>query len=772
MPLITAAFSNQAAVPGRRVNHPGLGSSCGEGGLAPAQPKQGGWVRIWTLLAATAIVGLWLLPSARAAIQFDVFVGYGSGGANDGIVREASWFPVVCEVFNDGPTFDAVVEFTSQQIGAGQSRRMAVELPNSTRKRISFPVFAGASRYASWNARLLDSRGKVRAERTDLRCRDVGWESFVLAGVPRSFGGLPAFPQAKGGRTEVLPQVARLTPELFPDNPIALEGLSALYLSSEKALELKTPQYAALVAWVHGGGHLIVAPDQAQDISSTPWLRNLFPCELGGLITNRSQVALQAWLQTGAALRAEDPSGTGGPARTTGVRPGRPPSLATGPNPYATIVPDEAFEPGAMAVFSVKLLDGEVVLAAGPDPLVITAPRGRGQITVLTFSPEREPVRSWKNRSWFWARLLRLPGEVLEPANPNLYAGWSIDGVFGAMIDTRQVRKLPVEWLLLLLVAYLLVIGPLDQWFLKRINRQMLTWLTFPAYVLLFSLLIYYIGYKLRAGETEWNELHLVDVLPRGEKVELRGRTYASLYSSVNARYKLASDQPYAAMRSEFLGRWVGGQESSRAEVELRGNSFQAEVAVPVWTSLLYVSDWEQPSATPLAATATVEGGRLRVSIENRLPRKLAQVHLAYQGRLHELGELNANETKTLSLEVARGQSLAEFVRSLRERFQGAAGSRRTAFGRNQLGRLELRADNLIATSFIGMASSGLPNERAFLYPPGLDLSPLLARGDAVLFAWDAGHSLASSSLRRFSPPRTTQNSLLRLAVPLSKSSG
>ena len=54
------------------------------------------------------------------------------------------------------------------------------------------------------------------------------------------------------------------------------------------------------------------------------------------------------------------------------------------------------------------------------------------------------------------------------------------------MIDSRQVRKLPVEWLLLLLVVYLIVIGPFDQWWLKKINRQMLTWITFPTYVVLF----------------------------------------------------------------------------------------------------------------------------------------------------------------------------------------------------------------------------------------------------------------------------------------------
>src|SRR5260370_38212109 len=100
------------------------------------------------------------------------------------------------------------------------------------------------------------------------------------------------------------------------------------------------------------------------------------------------------------------------------------------------------------------------------------------------------------------------------------------------MIDTRQVHTLPMEWLLLLLIVYLVVIGPLDQFWLKKIGRPMLTWITFPTYVVLFSLLIYFIGYKLRSGESEWTDLHLVDVLARGEQSGLRGRTYSSLHST------------------------------------------------------------------------------------------------------------------------------------------------------------------------------------------------------------------------------------------------
>ncbi len=78
--------------------------------------------------------------SARAALQFDVFLGY------DGIVPEASWFPMVCEVKNDGPTFTGTVELTSDN--QSQTRRMTVELPTGTLKRLVLPVFSFGCRWS------------------------------------------------------------------------------------------------------------------------------------------------------------------------------------------------------------------------------------------------------------------------------------------------------------------------------------------------------------------------------------------------------------------------------------------------------------------------------------------------------------------------------------------------------------------------------------------------------------------------------------------------
>ena len=739
-------------------------------------------------------LALWLSLEAavrlNAALQFDVFLGY------DGMLHENNWFPVVCEVANDGPGFNAIFDLRSTGYGgSSQSRRYAIELPTNTRKRFVVPAFAG--RYSSWDARLLDERGRVRGEQTGLRPRrDVLARTFLLGALPRTFSGLPGFPEIKNNagqrvtQPEAQPAAAFLKPELFPDNPIALEGLDALYLSSEKALELKAPQVSALLAWLYNGGHLIVGVEQATDINATDWLRKLVPAEFPTADTRSVAQNLTDWLRSNPGAPKRKISVTANPVDMRfrggippGVRqrtlvPGVQPNKTESPedvlNPFSAVPEDAKFEEASLMVAVATVHGGEVVHADDGAPLIVRGQRGRGQVTLLTFSPDREPIRAWKNRNWFWARVSQMPLEALNAAEPPNYANQSIDGVFGAMIDSKQVHKLPVGWLLALLLVYLAVIGPVDQYSLKRLNKQMWTWVTFPIYVALFSGLIYFIGYKLRAGETEWNELHLVDIYPNGDRAELRGHTFASVYSPANASYQLVSEQPVASIRGESQGSWGGGQEASRADVEQLSRGFRASVYVPVWTSQLFAYDWWQSGPLPCGAQIqTQASGGLQITVTNRLNRPLTNARLVCRERVYDLGELPAEKTSTFTFVRGQGQTLEAFLGGTVAKagdFSQAAQERHRAFGADPSQRIWDMPASTTAASFISghqlSVNSQMGYSAGFLAPNGLDLGDLLDRGLGILIAWDAGHSLAKP-IYQFSPRRSQRNTLLRLAVPI-----
>ncbi len=551
--------------------------------------QRGGRVSPGAIFFALLLAALAVSPRGFGAIQFDVFVGY------DGVTREASWFPVAIEVLNDGASFNGVIELSSSQFGGEPERRIPIELPTNTRKRLVVPMFAAGGRSASqWDARLLDAGKKLRAERLGIPVRSLDWQSVMLGALPRSFAGMPSFPKIKVNRQELQPAVARFQAEQFPDNSIALEGMDAFYLNSEKAISLPAPQLAALLAWVRGGGHLILGVEQVTDVTSTPWLQQFLPVDLSGVRNLEVDQALDQWLRSDISSEENEELMAGRAGASRRARSGEASGF------YSTIERDATFVGAQMPVAAGRVRDGRVAIGSDQAPLAVQAFRGRGKLTVLLFSPEREPFKSWKNRPYFWARLAQTPAQWFMSGDISSYGSWSMDGVMGALIDSRQVKKLPVEWLLLLLLVYLIVIGPFDQWWLKKINRQMLTWITFPCYVIFFSLLIYFIGYKLRAGETEWNEVQIVDIYPRGDQADLRGRSFVSVYSSSNARYPVAGEPTYSSLRPEFVDLFGGQSRETKMQVDQAGNSFKAEVFVPVWTSLLFVNDWFKTEDRPL----------------------------------------------------------------------------------------------------------------------------------------------------------------------------
>jgi hypothetical protein len=706
-----------------------------------------------------------LVAPARAEFQFDVFIGY------DGVIHQMNWLPVVCEVKNDGPGFKGVFELSNSQLGQGQARRMTMDFPPNTQKRFVVPVFA--ERFGSWNARLLDERGKERAIQTNLRARRSLYHSnFLLGALPRTFGGLPSLPDLRPNQEEFQPSVAHLRTELFPDNPICLEGLNALYLNTEKALDLKAPQAGAIVAWLHAGGHLIVGLEQPGDLNGAPWLKGLIPAEFQQTTSLSVPGAIQEWL-----AGKNDPffANLADLPQTAGRRPNPGQKLPENSNPFANLPADPAFEQGTVNLSTAEWREGTKDLAVGGMPLVVRIPRGRGLLTVLSFSPEREPFRSWKNRAWFWARLAQVPISLLGQGNINPPGGYSLDGVFGSMIESRQIRKLPISWLLLLLVVYLAVIGPVDYLVLKRLNKTMLTWITFPCYVAFFSFLIYFIGYKLRAGETECNELSIVDLFPRTTGAEMRGRTYLSIYSPANSRFALSSDQTHTALRGETRMVW-GGDENSRISIEHHSGGFQASVFVPVWTSQLYVHDWWQTAGGMLSARFARQGNSWQMTVTNQLDHALDPLFLTYKDRAYKLGSLPAKSSLTFDSAMFKGEPLVDFIQRASPLFGSAVQARQQAFGNDPH---QIRWDppaNTCAASYISQASATYSGPQwgnqghnwsfNFAAPNGMDLTAVNLRGEPMLMAWDPGH-LPVRSLRQFEARRKDSQTLFRLQMPV-----
>jgi hypothetical protein len=220
-------------------------------------------------------------------------------------------------------------------------------------------------------------------------------------------------------------------------------------------------------------------------------------------------------------------------------------------------------------------------------------------------------------------------------------------------------------------------------------------------------------------------------------------------------------------LREEFFGGWNGGQSSGKATVLQIGDSFKADIFVPVWTSELFVSDWWQSAAAPLSVSVARQGEGLQVKIENQTDHKLTDAQIVVDGHVMTLGELPANQTKTFTISKEQGVPLGEFVMNLGQRFQDAVSSRQRAFGATEKGHIDDLPHSAVAASFISQLGTPQDYMGNFIQPPGLDLSSVVERGGAVLFAWAADYSPVKP-IYQFSPRRTHKDTMWRVSVEVT----
>ena len=721
--------------------------------------------RVLSLLVFTIVAA----SSARAELRFDVFPGY------DGTVREAAWFPITCEIFNDGPPIRGIIELAPANFGKGQTQRVPVELPSGTLKRIVIPAFMPNRYPTPWDVRLIDERGRVVKDALGVQAqRAVGWETKIIGSLPRTASGMVSLRSIKRNQPDMQPASTRFQSQMLPDNPLLLEGLDAIYLNSEAATTLRSSQVNALIAWVNAGGHLIVAIEQVADVNGSPWLKNILPVEPRDIVTVARHDELTRWLIE--ATRAENISNQQDPPKPQSIprnrrnRQNMPMPVSPSPvvekdvTAFTDVGRDDAFAAAEIRVVTGALRDGKAVVSVGELPLIITGNRGLGRVTALMFSPEREPFKSWKDLPMFWTKMLDVPMELYTSINYYPGYGNGADGIFGAMLDSRQVHKLPVGWLLVLLVVYLLVIGPFDRIWLKKINKPMLTWITFPCYVIFFSGLIYFIGYRLRAGESELNELHVVDVLRNGERAELRGRSYMSIYSPSNAKYPMQSTLKFATLRGEYLASH-NGQTSDKAELLHTGDNFKADLFVPVWTSQLCLSDWWTSGEIPLTVAIKAKSDGWSVTVENLSGKAITVARLVVGQLIFDLGDFSPGQRKTMELKSSGGNSTDIFVRNLAGQYQNAVQERQYAFGRSGGGHIDDLADASMASSLLGEISE-VHSGMNFPASPGLDLSAAVKRGGALLLAWSPDMSPVPA-INQFKTKRTASNTLWRVPVSI-----
>ncbi len=197
-----------------------------------------------------------------------------------------------------------------------------------------------------------------------------------------------------------------------------------------------------------------------------------------------------------------------------------------------------------------------------------------------------------------------------------------------ALSQFGGVQLVPFAAVAALVVVYILLIGPLDYLFLKKVvGRMELTWVTFPTMVLAFSGGTYALAHWLKGDALRVNQVDLVDL--DAESGVVRGTSWSTLYSPRIDTFDLAlrTDPSEIRVRQEprVLLSWMTVPGSGLSGVGRAAGSAMftqpydfsprldaiEHLPIAMWSTRSLLARWWAEAPSPLVAHLTDRGDHM-----------------------------------------------------------------------------------------------------------------------------------------------------------------
>jgi hypothetical protein len=553
----------------------------------------------------------------------------------------------------------------------------------------------------------------------------------------------------------------------LPTAWLGYEGVNAVVISTSQAelyrkLMPDGARLEALDQWVRMGGWLVLCVGSRADevLAEGSALRRFAPGRLDRIRPLRQTAALEVYAGSSSSV----PLGQG--SEKTDIQ-------------------------------AAKLVDVEgVVEAREADlPLVIRTARGMGQIVFLAADADQGPIGKWSERPLLVAKMLDLGGargdQQTQASAALMHTRYNdLSGQLRSALDEfTGVRTIPFSAVALMIVVYILLIGPGDYFFLRKLVRRMQwTWLTFPIIVVAVSGAAYVLAYWLKGDQLRVNQADLVDVDAASGFV--RGASWLNVFSPRMEAFNLSIEPRMPDGKTgegeSFWFAWLGLPGEALGGMNPRGAnptlwpdrySFAPNlrsllgVPIQVWSTKSFTGRWLGSTKAFPQADLADEDQALAGSITNTLDFTLKNCVLAYDRWAYELHDL------------APGQAAMFDQNSKRSELKTLLTGKRAIFGEKysqEVTQYEPENTNIAYVLRYMMFYSAINGESYTkmdnAYQSFVDLSDLLKTGRAILTAEGPSQPLekyqGAALLRNDKPlagPQDRHVTLYRFVFPVKR---
>jgi hypothetical protein len=422
-------------------------------------------------------------------------------------------------------------------------------------------------------------------------------------------GQLDLLPNQNG----VQPVIVTLTPADLPERIQAWSALDRLIWQDTDAGQLNPAQLGALRTWVAGGGRLVITGGTAGADALAAFPDDMLPF--------RPTSVVDADPETLRSLLGGVPAG-------------------------AAIVPAYAGDPGhgrTLATSGDRVIAGDLVY-------------GAGSVTLLGFDPTVPWIADGEQYDApMWKRLL-------PPRTSGTLTLADDSQIVGAVSNLPSLALPPITGLLVLLLGYIILVGPVNYIVLSRLDRREWAWLTVPALIGVFTVGAFGIGSLLRGSDVIVHQVAIVHGAPGTDQATTQA--YLGIFSPSRATFQLKVSGD-ALLATPMNGDVFGGGTGGGLDV-LEGDPSRVRDLEVGFGSLRTVRAEGSAVGPIVDATLALRDGRITGTLTNRSQQALEEPALVLGGSATKLPDIAPGATVDVSFTPSpinnNGISLSERV--------------------------------------------------------------------------------------------------------------
>lgn len=301
------------------------------------------------------------------------------------------------------------------------------------------------------------------------------------------------------------------------------------------------------------------------------------------------------------------------------------------------------------------------LLADGDSILASSMALGNGQIIQTTFSLGDQPLAGMDGYVKLIAPLLNLQNPRQNNSFGMYYGGINdyLPMEVGSVNELFPSFEVSTTLLVITIIVYILLAGPLLYFVLKRMDRREHAWWVIPVLSIGLSLCMFIFGAKDRLLQSQIQQSAFYKV----EGENLVGSYVETILTNSGGDFTFTTDEnttAVASRNSTFYGSPSESVLHEKSYVKEHANGSTINLRnLNYWSVQSIVGETKINNAGNMDIQLTLRDGKVEGSITNHFPFKLNDVSIWSGTKEIELGDIEANGTIEVSEEVKNSVLLA-----------------------------------------------------------------------------------------------------------------